>query len=180
MDLGRPNTVIVVAPCTAIQLYNAVDGTGGDGGEAVSGEEDQASRALIAHRINYAKTVIEKAAFGAIKLSLLLFYRRILGVWPGFRRVNNGVMVFISLWAFLFILGDLLICGKDLTLGMALDQTKALRACGDKGILLIAFAASSILTDALVLGLPLFYVRRLQMTPRKKIAAGFAFFLGTV
>lgn len=168
--------VIVVTACTAIQLYNAVDGTGG---EAIRGEDTE-SRALIAHKINFAMTVIEKAAFGAIKISLLLFYRRVFGVWPSFRRLNNGLMVFISLWAFLFILGDLLICGKDLALGMALDQTKALNACGDKGVLLIAFAASSILTDALVLGLPLFYVRRLQMTLRKKIAAGFAFFLGTM
>lgn len=168
--------VTVVAACTAIQLYNAVDGTGG---EAVSAE-DKESRALIAHKVNYAMTVIEKVAFGAIKLSLLLFYRRIFGVWPSFRRLNNGLMVFISLWALLFILGDLLICGKDVALGVGLDQTKALHACGDKGILLIAFAASSILTDALVLGLPLFYIRRLQMTTRKKIAAGLALFLGTV
>lgn len=168
--------VTVVVACTAIQLYNAVDGTGG---EALS-DEDQASRALIAQKVNYAMTVIEKAAFGAIKLSLLLFYRRIFGVWHSFRRLNKALMVFIALWAFLFILGDLLICGKDIALGVGLDQTKALHACGDKGILLIAFAASSILTDALVLGLPLFYVHRLQMTLRKKIAAGLAFFLGTV
>lgn len=168
--------VIVTTACAAIQFYNAVDGTGG---EAISGADADA-RALVAHRINYAMIVIEKAAFGAIKLSLLFFYRRIFGVWPGFRRLNNSLIALITLWTFAFILADLLICGKDVTLQLALDQTKALHGCGDKGVLLISFAASSILTDALVLGLPLLYVRQLQMALKKKLAAAFVFFLGTV
>lgn len=168
--------VVVATACAAIQFYNSVDGTGG---EAVSGG-DADSRALIAHRIDYAMKVIEKAAFGAIKLSLLFFYRRIFGVWPSFRRLNNTLIAFVALWTVAFILADLLLCGKDVTLQLALDQTKALHGCGDQGILLIAFAASSILTDALVLGLPLLYVHRLQMAQNKKFAAAFVFLLGTV
>lgn len=118
---------MVVAACTEIQFYNAVDGTGGE----ATKREDTASRALIAHKINFAMTVIKKTAFSAIKISLLLFYRRVLGVWPNFRPLNNGLMVFISFWAFLFNLGDLLICGMNLALGIALHQTRVLHACGD-------------------------------------------------
>ncbi|KAG8164625.1 hypothetical protein KVR01_004900 [Diaporthe batatas] len=168
--------VLVTAACAAIQFYNAVDGTGG---EAIS-SADADARALVAHRINYAMIVIEKGAFGAIKLSLLLSYRRIFGVCRGFRRLNNSLLALIALWTLAFVLADLLICGRDVTVQLALDQTRALHACGDKGVLLIAFAASSILTDALVLGVPLLYVRQLQMAANKKLAAAFVFFLGTV
>jgi hypothetical protein len=168
--------MIVVCACTSIQFYNALRGTGG---AAVSDGEAK-KRKEVAHRIDFTMIVIEKVAFGAIKLSLLFFYRRIFNVFESFRRVNWVLIWLIVLWSVSFIFADLLLCGKNLMLHFDLDQTRARRACGDKGALLIAFAATSVLTDALVLALPLYYIRKVQMGRSKRGAASFVFLLGAM
>lgn len=168
--------VVVVVACTAIQFYNALAGTAG---EVVSEQEEQ-SRAILAHKVDFAMIVIEKIAFGTIKLSLLFFYRRIFGVWPSFRWLNIWLVGFVVAWTLSFAFADLFLCESHIELQWALDQTRARHGCGDKGALLIAFAATSILTDVLVLGLPLLYIRRLQMSKNKKFASSVVFFLGTM
>ena len=123
--------------------------------------------------------VIEKAAFGAIKLSILFFYRRIFGVWESFRRVNNALIWIVFIWAVVFTLADVLICGKHPELIWGFDQTIALNRCGNRGALLLAFSVTSVATDLPVLGLPFFYISRLQMPSYRKWATSIVFFLGT-
>lgn len=166
----------VAASCSAIQFYNAVEGTAG---EAISAQAAH-HRAILSHKVDFAMTVVEKLAFGAIKLSLLLFYRHIFGVWASFRAVNNALLVLVAVWTLAFALADLLLCGGHLEVIWALDQTRALHQCGNRGALLIAFAATSIITDGLVLGLPLVYIQKLQITGKKKVGASIAFILGTM
>lgn len=170
---------LVATVCTAIQYYNAVRGTGGDTPGASTGAAAQA-RATLAHKIDFVMIVVEKLAFGCIKLSLLFFYRRIFGVWASFRRMNNLLIAVVSAWVVAFALADLLLCGKRIDLQWALDLKMARRGCRDKGALLIAFAVTSVVTDGLVLGLPVVYLRRLQMAGRKKVAVSVVFFLGTM
>lgn len=176
-DLFIILAVIVCLICTAIQFHNALKGTAG---ESISPHHDEDERAIVAHKTDFAMTVIEKLAFGATKLSLLFFYRRIFGVWPSFRRLNYILIATVGAWTLALALADLLLCGGRIWLQWALDQTLARRGCGDKGVLLVAFAATSVLTDGLVLALPLVYLRRLQMAGRKKVAVGVTFLLGTM
>lgn len=165
---------VIVTTCTCIQFYNALHGTGG---EAISPDE-AAHRAIVSHKVDFTMIVIEKPGFGAIKLSLLFFYRRIFGVWPGFRKINLTFMVLIVLWTLSFALADLLLCGSEIQLNWAVDQTESQQKCGDKGLLLLLFAVTSVVTDILVLGLPFFFMRKLQMPSKKKWAAGAIFILG--
>lgn len=164
----------VVITCTGIQYHNAIDGLSG---EAAS---DRVSKAkiLVEHKIDFSMIVIEKIAFGAIKLSLLYFYHGMFGFWPSFRRLNHAAMVLVALWAVSFFVADLLLCGRYPQYQWAVDQTMAKQKCGDKGALLIAFAATSVITDLAVLVLPLLYVRRLKLRAGKKIAASLVFLLG--
>ncbi|KAI0183445.1 hypothetical protein EV127DRAFT_20895 [Xylaria flabelliformis] len=167
----------IAITCNGIQYYNALKGTGG---EAIKDPNEMTQMVIISHQIDWAMIVIEKAAFGAIKLSILFFYRRIFGVWSSFRRINNALLWIVFIWLIVFTLADVLICGAHPELIWGFDQTIALRRCGNRGALLLAFSVTSVATDLPVLGLPFFYISRLQMAPGKKLATIFVFFLGTV
>jgi hypothetical protein len=167
----------IAITCNGIQYYNALKGTGG---EAIKDPNQRTHQVIVSHQIDWAMIVIEKAAFGAIKLSILFFYRRIFGVWDSFRRVNNALLWIVFIWTLVFTLADVLICGAHPELIWGFDQTIALRQCGNRGALLLAFSVTSVATDLPVLGLPFFYISRLQMAKEKKVATSFVFFLGTV
>ncbi|KAK8043775.1 hypothetical protein PG994_012613 [Apiospora phragmitis] len=165
---------IVAATCTAMQYYNAIHGSGGE-----ATDPDGRTNAIVAtHKIDWAMIVIEKPAFGFVKLSILFFYHRVFGVWPSFRRINNGLVCLVAAWTIIFTLADVLLCGAHPELIWGFDQTVARRQCGHKGVLLLAFAVTSVATDMVLLVLPLFYIGHLQMTTRKKWSSGLVFFLG--
>ncbi|KAI1349046.1 hypothetical protein F5Y01DRAFT_290287 [Xylaria sp. FL0043] len=167
----------IAITCNGIQYYNALKGTGG---EAIKDPNERTQMVIISHQIDWAMIVIEKAAFGSIKLSILFFYRRIFGVWDSFRRINNALIWTVFIWAVVFTIADVLICGKHPELIWGFDQTLALHRCGNRGALLLAFSVTSVATDLPVLGLPFFYISRLQMASNRKWATSFVFFLGTV
>jgi hypothetical protein len=168
--------LLVVCACSSIQFYNAIHGTGG---AAVSADDAEA-RAITAHKINFTMIVIEKPGFGAIKLSLLFFYKRIFDIWPSFKIANLLLIWVIVLWTVSFVMADLLLCGNQLHLQWAADQSIPGEQCGDKGLLLLMFAITSTITDAMVLLLPFVYVHRLQMPKQKKWAASVIFLLGAM
>ena len=168
--------VTISAACCGIQLWNSLKGTGG---EAIS-PEDEEERAIISKKVDFTMVLIEKPAFGAIKLSLLFFYKRIFGVWTSFKRINTIFIGIVILWTLSFIVADLSICGTNLQDEFKLDQSYAREHCGDKGFLLLMFAITSLITDLLVLSLPFFFINRLQMPPQKKWAAGLVFLLGVM
>lgn len=166
--------VLIGAACCGIQLWNSLEGTGG---EAVS-PEDAEEKAIISKKVDFTMVLIEKLAFGAIKLSLLFFYKRIFGPWASFKRINTVFIWIVSLWTFSFIVADVTLCGVHLGDEFKLDQSDAREHCGNKGLLLLMFAITSLITDLLVLSLPFFFINRLQMPPQKKWAAGMVFLLG--
>ncbi|KAI1156468.1 hypothetical protein F4825DRAFT_296811 [Nemania diffusa] len=167
----------VAITCNGIQYYNALKGTGG---EAIKDPNEMTQMVIISHQIDWAMIVIEKAGFGAIKLSILFFYRRIFGIWGSFRRVNNALLGIVLVWAVVFTVADVLICGAHPALIWGFDQTLALGRCGNRGALLLAFSVTSVATDLPVLGLPFFYISRLQMSAGRKWATSLVFFIGTV
>lgn len=166
--------VFILTACTGIQFYNALKGTGG---EAVSAEDAEA-RVVASKKVDFVMVLIEKPAFGCIKLSLLFFYKRIFGVWLSFIRINTIFIWVVLVWTWSFIIADLALCGEHMPDVFKADQSDAKKNCGDKGFLLLMFAITSFATDLLVLSLPFFFIKRLQMQPQKKWATGLVFFLG--
>lgn len=168
--------VFIVCACAGIQFYNALEGTGG---EAID-DDDAAAAAIASKKVDFTMVLIEKPAFGAIKLSLLFFYKRVFGIWPSFNKANMVLMWIIIAWVIAFVVADLSICGDKLQYYFMLDQSYARGHCADKGLLLLMFAITSVLTDIMVLSLPFIYIRRLQMAPQKKWATSLVFLLGFV
>ncbi|KAF2727217.1 hypothetical protein EJ04DRAFT_517402 [Polyplosphaeria fusca] len=175
-DLFISIGLLITLTCSAIQFYNA---TNSNQGKAYTSAM-KAPQRIIGMRIEFAMTVIEKPAFGAIKLSLLFFYRRIFGHWPSFQKVNNALVVIIVIWVMGFVFADLFICGSHLEYYYALNQALGKAHCGSKGLALVLFAFTSVITDLFVVSLPLFYIRRLQLRRSKRIAACVVFLLGGV
>ncbi|PVH91257.1 hypothetical protein DM02DRAFT_664184 [Periconia macrospinosa] len=166
--------LVIVCTCAAIQFYKSIHG---NGGEATS-STTKAHEAIVEYKIDFAMLVIEKPAFGAIKLSLLLFYRGIFGHWSSFQKINNWLMALIMAWTLSFMLADLFLCGAHPEYQWILDQKPNRARCGDKGLLLILFGLTSVITDALVVGLLLLYLRRLRLRFSKRFAAYGVFLLG--
>ena len=166
--------VAFTAGCTALQLWNAIDGT------PTTVALRLASDALLQTKLKVGviQPFIEVLACGCIKLSFLLFYRRIFKAFPSFDRISRICIGFIIVWTLTFFIAQLSICGNRMYYLWDMDQTKAKAYCGSKRILLLVFAMTSILTDGLILSLPIFYIRRLNMKPRKKWATSWIFFLG--
>lgn len=175
-DLFMCLGTLVALACTGMQFYNAVYGMGG----GVTAHPVNADKAIIASRkIDWCMIVIEKPAFGFVKLSILFFYRRIFGIWPKARRLNTALIVLVTAWTIAFLVADLLLCGVHPEFNWAYDQRVPRVKCGNKGALLLSFAATSVATDAILLLLPFFYFQKLKMPSRKRLAAMFVFFLGT-
>ncbi|PVH91186.1 hypothetical protein DM02DRAFT_664266 [Periconia macrospinosa] len=149
----------------------------GNGGKATS-SATKAHEAIVEYKIDFAMLVIEKPAFGAIKLSLLLFFRGIFGHWSSFQKINNWPMALIVAWTLSFMLADLFLCGTHPEYHWILDQTPNRARWEDKGLLLILFGLTSVITDALVVGLPLLYLRRLRLRFSKRFAACGVLLLG--
>ncbi|KAI1349039.1 hypothetical protein F5Y01DRAFT_327849 [Xylaria sp. FL0043] len=174
-DAAAVAAAVFVSGAVALQIANALLGTAGDDVKTAKSQR----QARIALKVNWINPILEAWAFGLIKLSLSFFYRRIFGVWPAFRMVNNATIVLLVAYSVAFSLGQLFLCGTNFYLiWVDLDQHTARERCAERGHLQFFFALFSVLTDVLVVGLPLVFVARLQMSTRRKWASAFVFFLG--
>lgn len=117
----------VVTACVALQMYNAAAGAGGSATTSAT----PTARAVTEHRLDYVQIVVEKVAYGAVKLSILCFLRRLFGPWPGFARLNAAMIAAVAVWALAFMLADALICGRQPALYWAADQGVTRARCGD-------------------------------------------------
>lgn len=121
--------------------------------------------------------IIEKPAYGFIKLSVLLFYRRIF-VTSTFRLINNIIIVLISLWALSFFVAEILLCGthpKD-----QWDKNPLTWHCADHSLMLLWFAITDVIGDIAVLAMPYPCIMKLQMSRRTKLSVSGVFLLGAL
>ncbi|TGJ76030.1 hypothetical protein E0Z10_g10922 [Xylaria hypoxylon] len=174
-DAAAVAAAVFVTGAVGLQITNAILGTAGDDVKLAETQR----RARIALKANWINPLLEAFAFGLIKLSLSFFYRRIFGVWPTFRRINNAVIILLAGYSLAFGLGQLFLCGTNFYLiWVDLDQHTARERCAERGHFQFFFALFSVLTDILVVGLPLLFVAKLHMSTRRKWASAVVFFLG--
>ncbi|KAI0100189.1 hypothetical protein GGR51DRAFT_533407 [Nemania sp. FL0031] len=174
-DAAALVAAVFVAGATGLEIANAVIGTAGN--DIKSADTERRARAAL--KINWINPILEPWAFGFIKLSLSLFYRRIFGVWPKFRMVNNASIWLLVAYILSFSLGQLFLCGFNFYLiWVDLDQHSARGHCAQRGHLQFTFAFFSVITDIIVIGLPLVFVGKLQMSARRKWATAGVFTLG--
>ena len=174
-DITAFIAAIFVCAATGMQITNALLGTAGN--DVMSVDTEHLARTAL--KINWINPILSPWAFGFIKISLSLFYRRIFGVWTVFRRFNNFVIWLTIGYTFSFSVAQLLLCGTNFYLiWLELDQQPARDHCAERGTLQFCYALMSVITDILVVGLPLVFIGRVQMPTRKKWATAAVFALG--
>ncbi|KAI9697142.1 MAG: hypothetical protein M1820_007877 [Bogoriella megaspora] len=136
-------------------------------------------RDYVEQKFNYINTVIEKPAFGFIKLSVLFFYRRIFSVRHHFRLFNTILIWLVAAWTLAFFWTEVFVCGTDFTVQWKNRKT-APQHCIDHGTELLVFGITDLVGDIIIVVMPFFCLRQMQMTSREKLGIGIVFLLGTL
>ncbi|PSN65268.1 hypothetical protein BS50DRAFT_622529 [Corynespora cassiicola Philippines] len=143
----------------------------------------RADRLSSARRLYFSTLVLHVPTNGLIKLSLLSLYRRVfvyIRVWKDLRNLFFIVIiVLVALWMTIFIV----LSGVTI----AVDGQRYLHEgacvsgeCPLAANLAYAYAISTIVTDLVILAIPLPFVWRLQLSTHKRIAVCGIFLLGSV
>ncbi len=114
--------------------------------------------------------------FGIIKLSVLLLYRRLF-VGPIFHRYSLAMCVVIVLWSLSFFFAFAFECGTDIAHSWT-SVTTIKAYCDNTNALTLGFVVSDVITDFMILIIPLPIVWRLQMSTAHKIGLTGVFLLG--
>lgn len=109
-----------------------------------------------------------------MKFGILLFYVRLFGSDRQFRRSVWIVGVIILLWAIHIILETFLICRP---LSMNWDSTVK-GTCGDRNAMFVVAGATNMITDLMVMTLPIPTIWRLHMPTARKLGIVVIFSLG--
>lgn len=121
--------------------------------------------------------MIEKPAYGLIKLSVLLFYRRIFAT-RAFRVYNDIVIVVIVSWAIAFLGAEVFACGTHPAAQWSKHPPPG--QCINQPQLLLWFAITDVIGDIIVLSMPYRCIMKLQLDKRRKIGLAVIFMLGTL
>lgn len=105
-------------------------------------------------------------AFGLVKLSVLYFYRRIF-FSRTFKTLTTIMIVFVGAWAISFFVAYLFRCGTNFWALWA-PLMYLVEHCYDSKPLFYSLAISDVITDVLILSLPLFWVCCLSFTSQAK------------
>jgi hypothetical protein len=122
-------------------------------------------------------------AQGAVKLAVLLFYRRILQGSPRriFRYCNSALMAFVTLYTIASIPLLILVCRPTEAFWMYTSLSpiyKKKYQCFSLRNALIHPAVMSLVSDILITILPMFFLYDLQLPRRQKYALAVLFGLG--
>lgn len=159
------------------QILGATVGDLGESiGELPNGEPILDHRTQEFLKNEYAFQIIEKLAFGTVKLSILFLYRRIF-VGRIFNIASWAMIAIVSAWSFSFFIATICECNPPSTVWSP-NRKAFLTNCIKTVEMLLGFAWSDVFTDVLILALPIPMVLRLQLTMRRKIALLGVFLLG--
>ena len=114
--------------------------------------------------------------FGLIKLSVLLLYRRLfLGRIFGF--YSLAMCILIVLWSFAFFFATAFQCGTRISAWWTSVKTID-QYCDKTAVLELGFGISDVITDLMVLMIPLPIIWKLHMSNSNKAALSGIFLLG--
>ena len=116
--------------------------------------------------------------FGVVKLSVLLLYRRIF-VGPIFKKFSLGVCILVGIWSLAFFLAYAFECKTHIT-ALWTSTEEIAEYCINTNAIDLGFGISDVLTDILVIAIPLPIILKLQMSAANKVGVGAAFMLGSL
>jgi hypothetical protein len=100
--------------------------------------------------------MVQDLSFGLVKLSVLFFYRRVF-ISSLFKAINTALMVVVSIWSVGFFFAYMFRCGTNFWALWA-PLKDLLKYCYKSTPLFYAMCVSDVITDVLILSLPLFWV----------------------
>ena len=119
---------------------------------------------------------IERLTLGCIKLSIVLWYRRIfVGKWFNIWSWIIGVTVVA--WTTSFFIPTVFSC-RPIQLMYTGTMRQYFSHCIDTATLQNSYAITDLLTDVIILSMPVPMIWRLQMSTKRKISVSGIFFLG--
>lgn len=122
-------------------------------------------------------SIVEKLAFGVIKISVLLAYRRIFR-GKAFNIVSLCMIVICTLLALAFLITSALQCHvRNWSLKYVAWSHR--RHCIQAATSWSGYAISDVITDLIILLIPLPLIWQLQLTTSKKVSVLMVFLLGS-
>lgn len=134
----------------------------------------------LVQKYKYGFQTTEKLFFGLIKLSLLCLWKRMFGRahMHGFIRMCHVMMVLVAAWSTAFFLATVFQCGARqwelnwAPIGVFLTQ------CSNTLNMLTVFTATDVMTDFIIMFMPVPIIWKLQMPVRKKVGVTSIFMVG--
>ncbi|KAF7906310.1 hypothetical protein EAF00_000589 [Botryotinia globosa] len=125
--------------------------------------------------------LLQIPALGFVKLSLILFYRRVFtrNAAPRFNIVTWFMILIIIIWTLSFFFSILFICGTDFSAYWTSTIVEKAH-CVDTDMLHNAFAISDVVTDFVIISLPVPMIFGLHLTVARKIGILAIFSLGAL
>ncbi|KAL4794453.1 hypothetical protein BDV19DRAFT_390290 [Aspergillus venezuelensis] len=132
---------------------------------------------VLAQKYKYAFQTIEKIAFGTIKISILFLWKRIFGPTRLFRTICWVMIGVVTAWSITFFFATLFQCGTNWSWNWA-PIGFFLTECIDTLNMLTVFTATDLLTDFIIMFMPVPIIWRLKMPTAKKIGVTSLFMVG--
>ncbi|KAI9743050.1 MAG: hypothetical protein M1818_003345 [Claussenomyces sp. TS43310] len=129
-------------------------------------------------KLAYISQMISIVAYGSLKLSVLLLFRRIF-VGKVFKTVSILATIVVVLWTVAFFFATLFQCGSRPS--WLWQSPKAVAThCSDYKYIQLGHATSDVATDLVVLAIPIPIIWKLHMSPPQKLALLVVFLLGYI
>ncbi|KAF4624478.1 hypothetical protein G7Y89_g13692 [Cudoniella acicularis] len=133
---------------------------------------------ILTEKIFWSFDLLQCLGFGTAKLSVIFFYRRI---FRGtiFDIISIGMAVIICIWTAGFFFAILFRCGIQFWALWA-PLKYLLANCYASTPMFQAFCISDVITDVIILAIPIYWTMQLRMTLGRRIAVCGVFLLGGV
>jgi hypothetical protein len=141
------------------------------------GQQIHTPQLTVYEKTRYAYEVIGAAGLTLIKLSVLLFFRRIFRV-RAFILVNNIVIGLTIAWGISYTFALAFQCVPVSTLWDKFESEYINYQCVEVLPFYLSFAYSDLILDIIIFVLPIPHLWNLKLPQRQKIGVAFIFFLG--
>lgn len=131
----------------------------------------------LAEKYKYAFQITEKIAFGLIKVSILLLWKRMISPIRSFQMSCIIMICVVIAWSIAFLFATIFQCGLHWDWNWA-PITLFLTHCTNTLNMLTVFTVTDIVTDFVIIAMPVPIIWRLQLPTAKKLGLTGLFMLG--
>ena len=138
-------------------------------------------RTRVVLKVQYIEEVIEKIAYGASKLSIIFFYRRIFQIKPLFNIISWTLIALTAIFTVSFTIAVAFQCKSHFSTSWSFASLSDLDTqCMNTVAELIAFSVFDVALDLAILSQPIPLIMGLQMNKRRKLTLLGIFGLGSL